>query len=233
MKFVADKLSYFPDPRFAGEEGVVLIGDEISSEILLEAYSFGIFPWPYESLPLWCSPDPRGVLDFDDVHISRTLKKAMSQTDYQITYNKCFSRVIEACAKAPRPEKEGTWIISPLIKAYKKFHHEGYVHSVECWVGDELVGGLYGVYVAGIFSGESMFYRQNNASKYCLVHLIEKLKSMGCTWMDIQMVTENLKALGGKYISREKYLNRVQVSRTRGSFVEFSLESRRKYDSSS
>ena len=211
----AKKRLHFPDPhKFTDVSGVIGIGDEMNSEILLEAYSFGIFPWPEPHLPiLWFSPDPRGIIEFKDLHISRSLKKALSKDPYKITYNTCFSRVIENCAKATRPNETGTWITEYMIKNYKKFHEEGYAHSVECWINGELAGGLYGVYVAGVFSGESMFHKKDNASKYCLLNLIKKLKSMGDTWMDIQMVTENLKHFGGKYISRKSYLEKLEISR--------------------
>ena len=213
-RLMAEELSYFPDPRWADREGVVLVSDELSTDILLEAYSFGIFPWPHPSYPiLWFSPDPRGVLDFSEFHIGRSLKKAMSRDNYEITYNRCFSRVIEVCARTPRSQEEGTWITDPMIRAYKRFHEEGYAHSVECWMDGELVGGIYGVYVANVFSGESMFHLKPNASKYCLVHLVEKLKSMGGQWMDIQMVTENLKAFGGKSISRKDYITRLEAAK--------------------
>ena len=214
MSLTAKKLSYFPPPHLANQQGLVFVSDEISTEILLEAYSFGIFPWPKPGLPIpWISPDPRGVLDFEDLHIPRSLKKSMSKTNYQITENSCFLQVIKACAKTPRPRQKDTWITNQIIKKYQQFHKDGHAHSVECWMEDRLVGGLYGVYVAGVFSGESMFHWESNTSKYCLIHLIEKLKSMGHTWMDIQMVTESLSTFGGKYIPRKIYLDRLKVLR--------------------
>lgn len=222
MKFAAERLYHFPDPRLANEDEILLISNEVNTELLFEAYSFGIFPWPYKSLPiLWFSPDPRGVLDFHDLHLPRSLKKAMGKVHYKITYNQCFSHVIEACSRIPRIGQKGSWITEQMIRSYKQFHKEGYAHSVECWMESELVGGLYGIYVAGVFSGESMFYRRDNTSKYCLIHLVEKLKSMGHTWMDIQMVTENLKVLGGKYIPRDIYLNRMKTLKESWSFTKF------------
>ena len=210
----AQKRHHFPDPEIADESGIVSTDREMNSEILLEAYSFGIFPWPTPHFPiLWFSPDPRGVLEFKDLHISKSLKKAMAKTQYEITYNTCFSRIIENCAKVHRPNEEGSWISESMIKNYTKLHEEGLAHSVECWMKGKLVGGVYGVYIAGVFSGESMFYHRDNASKYCLVHLIEKLESEGHTWMDIQMVTDVLKNFGGKYIPRKSYLKMLEISK--------------------
>lgn len=203
-------VSRFPDPRTAGEEGLLCIGGDLSVETLKEAYHVGIFPWPQEGLPLlWFSPPQRGVLDFDEVHWPRRFLRELKNQKYTVTFNQAFSQVIEECAKVPRSHETGTWILPEMQKAYIRFHGSGYAHSVECWDGDELVGGLYGVYVDGVFSGESMFYKVDNASKRCLYALIEKLKSSGIQWLDIQMVTPVLKTFGGKYISRDEFLMRV------------------------
>lgn len=118
--------------------------------------------------------------------------------------------VLEACAKQNRPGQEGTWITPSLIPAYTKFHEEGYAHSIECWRENELVGGLYGVYVKGVFSGESMFHSESNASKLCLVEMALKLKSLGLSWMDIQMITPVTEHLGGHYIPRRDFLLRLE-----------------------
>ena len=194
------------------DDGLVYIGDELSSKILLEAYSFGIFPWPYEESPiLWFSPNPRGVLDFGDFHVSRSLQKVIRQRHFEIRVNTAFDKVIESCAAIKRKGESGTWITEHMINNYKQFHRDGYAHSIECWQNEKLVGAVYGVYVAGIFSGESMFFTVDNASKVALVKLIEILKQKGCEWMDIQMVTDNLKKMGGKYISRKEFLQRVDL----------------------
>ncbi|MCB0341721.1 MAG: leucyl/phenylalanyl-tRNA--protein transferase [Pseudobdellovibrionaceae bacterium] len=211
MKLFSEKRRHFPDPRLANRDGIVAIGDHLDTEILLEAYSFGIFPWPHEEYPLlWFSPDPRGVLDFADLKIPRSLAKKRKKQNLKVTTNRAFESVIRACAHSHRPGQDGTWITEPMIRAYIEFHRAGYAHSVEAWIDDQLVGGVYGVYVAGVFSGESMFYTESDASKICLLHIIDNLQSQGLSWMDIQMVTPNLEALGGKYIDREDYLDRVE-----------------------
>lgn len=225
-KLYAEKRRYFPDPAQFTIDGIVAMSDDVNSETLFEAYSFGIFPWPHPELPcLWFCPDERGVLDFSDLHISRSLEKFLRKTRFQVTFNKAFDDVIEECSRAPRAgQPQGSWITPPMMKAYKKFHKEGYAHSVECWLGDRLVGGLYGVYVGGVFSGESMFYKESQASKFCLVKLVEALERNGLAWMDIQMVTSVTESLGGRYISKASFLERVE--RAHGQACELKLGSR-------
>ncbi|MGE0529130.1 MAG: leucyl/phenylalanyl-tRNA--protein transferase [Bdellovibrionales bacterium] len=224
--YVSERTS-FPDPRHTLAEGIVDVSDDLRVERLLEAYSFGIFPWPHEDLPtLWYSPDERGVLDFNEFHIPRSLAKVSRKAPWTCTFNRDFSSVIEACASIRRPHQRGTWISRKLVRAYLDFHRAGYAHSVEVWDGTELVGGLYGVYVAGVFSGESMFFRVPNASKFALVQLVEFLRANGLTWMDIQMVTPLLQTFGGKYISRQSYLDRLTVARAAAKYIEFSSHAR-------
>ena len=205
------------DPSLALSEGVVAISDEIDTDLLFEAYSFGIFPWPHNERDplLWFCPPRRGVLDFSNLHVPRSLEKARRNCTWQLTFNKAFDQVIAECAEAERPDQAGTWITPRMEVAYREFHQQGYAHSVECWDGEQLVGGLYGVYVAGVFSGESMFYRQPNASKFCLLHIIERLKKNGLSWMDIQMLTPHMEAMGATAITRKAYLERLSESKRR------------------
>lgn len=204
----------FPDPWLLPEEsdGLIYIGGNLHVETLVQAYSAGIFPWPLEEIyPLfWFCPEPRGVLDFNDLHIPKSLEKLRKKGKYHFSFNKNFRGVMEECAKQPRPGQEGTWIIPQMFPAYEEFHNKGYAHSIECWEGERLVGGLYGVYVKGVFSGESMFHLEPNASKLCLVEIALKLRSLGLKWMDIQMLTPVTQALGGHYISRRDFLLRLR-----------------------
>lgn len=221
--------SRFPDPREADDDGLLCYGGDLEIETLLDAYSHGVFPWPQEGLPLlWFSPMERGVLDFSEVHWPRRFLRELRSRPMKITFDQDFSAVIKECASVPRkpsgqpteksPENAaesnaGTWILPQMQDAYRDLHRMGYAHSVECW--DEqgrLVGGLYGVHVAGVFSGESMFHHVDGASKRCLFSLIEKLSGAGLTWIDIQMVTPVLKSFGGKYISRDEFLNRLDLA---------------------
>ena len=224
VKLFAPKLRSFPDPHHTLEEGIVDLSDDVRVERLLEAYSFGIFPWPHEDLPtLWFCPEERGVIDFADLHIPTSLRKFMAKNPFEVTLNRAFDAVIEACARVPRPMQKGTWITPRLLKAYKDFHRAGYAHSVEVWSKGELAGGLYGVYVAGVFCGESMFFAKDNASKVALITLIEFLRARGLMWMDIQMVTPAMQAFGGKYISREDFLKRIELSKPLAKYIEFKL----------
>lgn len=212
---MSTEINIFPDPRyFPGIDGIVYVGADLESKTLLQAYRLGIFPWPVEGYPLlWHCPDPRGVLDFDQLHIPRSLARILKRNPYTFTFNRAFSQVIESCAQQSRKGQTGTWILPSFIPSYTRFHRAGFAHSVECWNGDRLVGGLYGVYVSGVFSGESMFHSEPNTSKLCLIKLVERLKSLGLSWMDIQMVTPVTKHLGGRYIPRLEFLSRLEFLR--------------------
>jgi leucyl/phenylalanyl-tRNA--protein transferase len=205
----------FPDPWLLPVEsdGLIYIGGNLAVDTLVQAYSLGIFPWPLEeAYPLfWFCPEPRGVIDFSELHVPRSLQKLRRKKEYRITFNQAFSRVMEECAKQPRPGQEGTWIVPTLLPAYEEFHKEGYAHSVEVWRGDSLVGGLYGVCVKGVFSGESMFHLEPNTSKIALIEMAEKLRSLGLEWMDIQMITPVTENVGGHYITRRDFLARLRA----------------------
>lgn len=222
MKLFAEQRTTFADPRHSLEGGIVDLSDDLRVERLLEAYSFGIFPWPQEDLPtLWFSPPTRGILEFHQFHVPRSLRKLVSSDLFQYSFNRRFSDVIEACARLRRPGQHGTWITDKLVAAYIDFNQAGYAHSLEVWQDEQLVGGLYGVYVGGIFCGESMFHTQANASKFGLVKLVEFLGAEGLTWIDIQMVTPALAHFGGKYISRDEYLKRLEMAKTKARPISF------------
>ncbi len=210
--------SFFPDPRQSTEEGLVAVGGNLSPEILLDAYQNGIFPWPQEGAPmLWFSPDPRGVLDFSELHIPRSLRKWRRQhSDWQLKINTDFAAIIHHCQQQPRPGQDGTWILPEVESAYRFLQQmeNSPILSVSCYENGILIGGIYGLLTKmrtgqTVFSGESMFYLKDNASKICLWFLVEHLQSLGHTWMDIQMVTSVSEVIGGKYISREDFLDRI------------------------
>jgi leucyl/phenylalanyl-tRNA--protein transferase len=217
----------FPDPWLLPEEsdGLIYIGGNLAVETLILAYSQGIFPWPLEeAYPLfWFCPEPRGVLDFDDLHVPKSLAKLLRKNEFRVTFNQAFPRVIEECAKQPRPGQEGTWIVPAILPAYEAFHREGYAHSVEVWRGDALVGGLYGVSVQGVFSGESMFHLEPNTSKLALLAMAEKLRELGLKWMDIQMLTPVTELLGGHYISRRDFLVRLRAEHAKGAPAKLTI----------
>jgi len=200
----------FPDPRVLPEasDGLLYVGGNLEPNTLLHAYGAGIFPWPLEKeYPLfWFCPQPRGILEFSQLHIPKSLEKIRKKNLYHFTYNQEFRKVMEECAKQPRPGQDGTWIIPEMLPAYERFHQLGHAHSIECWRENSLVGGLYGVYVKGVFSGESMFHLEDNVSKLCLIEMVESLKKNGLTWMDIQMLTPVTEAIGGSYLNRTEFL---------------------------
>lgn len=203
----------FPDPKEAGPDGLLAVGGDLHPISLMNAYRQGIFPWPIEEGEplLWFSPPERGVLDFSEIHIPKSLKKFLKKNSFRISFDEAFDQVIEACASG-RP----TWITNELTEAYKVFHREGHAHSVEVWDGDELVGGLYGVESDGSFTGESMFHLRPNTSKLALLKLAEHLQTRGLHWMDIQVMTPHMKALGAKLIPRKEFLNRLVLTRSQG-----------------
>lgn len=210
----------FPDPRLAEEDGLLCWGGELNPETLFEAYSKGIFPWPQEGYPLlWFSPEQRGIIDFSDFHISKRLARDLKRAEFEVSFDQEFEQVISHCQKIKRPNEKGTWITKDILSAYLKFHSAGYVHSVECWKDKRLVGGLYGVFVGGVFSGESMFHLLDDASKFCLIQLVELLKTKSLTWIDTQMVTPLVKNFGGKYIDRDNFLKRHQEANKKLNWV--------------
>ena len=200
----------FPDPRHANAKGLVAIGGDLSVERLLLAYRNGIFPWTVSPISWW-SPDPRAILELDKLHIGESLRKVLRKEMFQVTVDTAFNQVIQNCA-ARAPGRDDTWITEEFIEAYTRLHKGGHAHSVECWQNGELAGGIYGVAVGGLFAGESMFHRADNASKIALWRLVEQLKQSGFALFDIQMVTEATKPFGAREISRAEYLQRLALA---------------------
>lgn len=218
------QLRTFPPPEMTLTEGILDVSDDLRVERLLEAYSFGIFPWPHPGLPtVWYCPEERGILDFRNYHVPKSLKKFMARSKWTYSFNRAFNEVVQECAVQPRPGQMGTWITRKMVKAYRDFHKAGYAHSLEVWDGEDLIGGLYGVYVGGLFCGESMFHRKANASKCALVKLVEYLNGKGLDWMDIQMVTPLSAMFGGKYISRNEFLRRLRECHRNARTLDFEL----------
>jgi leucyl/phenylalanyl-tRNA--protein transferase len=201
----------FPDPRRTAYGGIVAIGGSLNAANLLRAYREGIFPWPIDNWPLtWFCPEERAILEFCDLHVPRRLARMKRRAPFRFTIDQDFRSVIVACAKAKRTGEDGTWITPEMIRAYCELHRSGHAHSVEAWDGERLVGGLYGVDAGGAFAGESMFFLCPNASKLALLHLIEHLTTRGLDWIDIQVMTPHMEALGAKIISRDQYLEKLK-----------------------
>lgn len=201
----------FPPPELAEPSGLLAIGGDLSVERLVLAYRTGIFPWYGPEQPiLWWSPDPRMVLEVDELHVGRSLRKRVRRGDYRITLDTAFRAVVEACAATPRPGQEGTWIVDEMIEAYVALHEAGVAHSVEAWRDGRLVGGLYGVSVGATFAGESMFARASDASKVAFVHLVRQLERWGIRMVDAQMHTEHLARFGAHEVPRAWFLEQLQ-----------------------
>jgi leucyl/phenylalanyl-tRNA--protein transferase len=206
-------LIHFPDPGSASVDGIVAFGGSLSTTNLVRAYRRGIFPWPIdENLLPWCCPEERAILEFKDLYIPRRLARLKRQMPFRFTIDQAFGEVIAACAKVKRKGESGTWITAQMMRAYCELYKKGYAHSVEAWEGNTLVGGLYGVDAGGAFSGESMFCYRSNASKLALLYLIEHLQKRGLDWIDIQMITPHMEALGAKSIDRSEFLQKLSLA---------------------
>jgi leucyl/phenylalanyl-tRNA--protein transferase len=192
--------------------GLLCAGGDLSPGRLLDAYRHGIFPWYSEGDPiLWWSPDPRMVLFPGELKVSRSLRKTLKRGEFAIRFDTAFREVIEACA-APRDGHGGTWIVPEMIEAYVRLHELGHVHSVEAWKDGVLAGGLYGMALAPVFFGESMFSRMADASKVALVHLVERLRAGGFRLIDCQQATAHLASLGAREIPRAEFSRLLEES---------------------
>ncbi|ACO78996.1 leucyl/phenylalanyl-tRNA--protein transferase [Azotobacter vinelandii CA] len=201
-----DSLSFPPLERALHQpNGLLAVGGDLSAERLIQAYRHGCFPWYQAGQPiLWWSPDPRTVLFPRELHVSRSLRKVLRQERFQVSFDRDFAAVIQACA-GPRDYADGTWITPEMRKAYQELHHRGIAHSVEVWQNGVLVGGLYGLAIGQLFFGESMFSHADNASKVGFATLVERLERWGFVLIDCQMPTQHLQSLGARSIPRTEF----------------------------
>lgn len=203
----------FPDVDVADEHGVVGLGADLEPGTLLQAYRSGLFPMPlHQHGPMaWWSPDPRGVVPLDGLVVSRSLRRACAR--YEVRVDTAFAQVVEACAD---PKRTGSWISAEIRAAYGALHELGWAHSVEAWDAEGLAGGLYGVAVDGLFAGESMFHRRDDASKVALVGLVDLLRVDGdpARLLDVQWTTEHLASLGALDVTRPAYLDLLAAARS-------------------
>lgn len=212
----------FPPLESAAEDGLLAVGGTLDLSYLVSAYYQGVFPWPANDRDpvLWFSPKERGILFFDELRINRTTEKFLKKQTYRISVNESFKQVIENCANMKRSNgKSGTWITGQMIEAYQELHREGFAHSVEVWESDLLIGGIYGVCVAGVFSAESMFSIRSNASKLAFINLVEWLRLKEFSWMDVQMITPVVASLGGRLVSQKEYSALLQSAHVRIGFI--------------
>ena len=207
-------INQFPLVESADNDGLVAIGGDLETDSLLLAYSQGIFPWPIsKEYPLaWFSPDPRGILIFDKLHLSKSLRKFLKKNPYEVRFNTNFEAVIMNCARVKRNNQSSTWITEDIINSYIELHKLGFSYSIETYLDERLVGGVYGVCINRFYSGESMFHLEDNASKVALVSLLYMLKQRDIGWLDTQMVTPVVESLGGIEIPRKIFLQMLEVS---------------------
>ena len=204
---MGDDFSLFPDPKKARRDGLIATGGDLSIPRLLLAYRSGIFPWTADPITWW-SPNPRAIFNLSDFHIPRSLARTLRRGDFRVTFDEAFSEVIRNC-RLIHSQKQESWIAPGFVTAYTELHRAGHAHSVECWKGDRLVGGVYGVAVGGLFAGESMFHNETDASKVALVHLFKHLRRLGYVLFDTQMLTPVTKSLGAIEVTRDDYLKRL------------------------
>lgn len=210
-----DDAELFPNPNWSEPSGILAIGGDLSLERLLHAYQHGIFPWynPGDPILWWC-PDPRFVLFPQELVVHKSLRSYFNQRKFKVSYDKCFREVISACRSTERKGQEGpSWITDEMLEAYCTMHEKGYAHSVEVWMGEELVGGLYGLAIGKVFFGESMFARVSNASKVGFVTLVKALQSRGYWLIDCQQETAHLGSLGARGIPRDEFLQWMDRNR--------------------
>lgn len=214
---LANDSVWFPSPEFAlrDPDGLLAVGGDLHPTRLIEAYRNGIFPWYSATDPiLWWSPDPRTVFTPGSLHISRSMQRFLKRTSLHVTLNKAFEQVIQACAKVHELADRGVWIHPEMQKAYTQLHQLGYAHSVEVWVENQLVGGLYGVNIGNVFCAESMFHTVTNASKTALLVFAEIFFAAGGQLIDAQIRNEHTASLGAHDISRQRYLNKLHTQNT-------------------
>jgi leucyl/phenylalanyl-tRNA---protein transferase len=203
----------FPSPHLAEPDGLLAIGGDLSPERLLQAYAQGIFPWFSKKDPiLWWSPDPRFVLFPPALKVSRSMHKILRDGIFEVSVDRDFRAVIQACQGIPREGQRGTWITPGMLEAYCQLHDQGYAHSIEVWQEGALVGGLYGISLGRSFFGESMFARVSNASKAGFIYLVHELERIGFDLIDCQVHTAHLESLGAVLIPRSTFLETLQNS---------------------
>lgn len=204
MIWLTDKID-FPDYEFTTKDGIIALGGDLSEERLIYAYKNGIFPWFSEGDPIvWYCPFERMVLFPDEINVSKSMRKIINKNEFVITENKAFDQVIYNCKSIDRSDGFGTWITDDMEQAYINLHKKGIAKSIEIWLNDELVGGLYGLEINTVFCGESMFSKVSNASKLAFIYLV---KSQQYKLIDCQIYNDHLASLGAREIDRNTFLS--------------------------
>ena len=202
----------FPPTDAAGPDGVLLVGGSLAPDWMLEAYRRGIFPMPItverRRMIAWLAPDPRGIIELDQLHVSRRLARRLRRGEFQFTCDRHFADVVEGCA-SPRGLDDDCWLTLAMQNAYVTLHQLGHAHSVEVWQDGWLVGGLFGVTIGGLFAGESMFHRTTDASKAALAFLVQHLRTRSYTLLDVQWTNDHTRSLGAIDVPRTEYAARL------------------------
>ena len=205
--------SRFPDPNTLPGDAPFAYGANYDPDVLVDAYAHGIFPWPYDDGEVyWWSPDPRSVIPVDELYVSRSLRRTVRRAGWRCSVDEAFDEVMRACAE---PRDTGSWITDDYRAGYARLHRLGVAHSVEVWEGSQLVGGLYGVVIGAVFTGESMFHRRTDASKVALVHLRDHMTARSLELIDCQLPTDHLTSMGAVTIPRSEFLDRLTALRDR------------------
>ncbi|MDR2697860.1 MAG: leucyl/phenylalanyl-tRNA--protein transferase [Holophagales bacterium] len=209
--YLLSSSTVFPDPEEAEPNGLLAVGGDLSVKRLVQAYAHGIFPWFGLGEPvLWWSPPERAVFLPEQEHFSKRTMRALKRIPFEIRMDTAFKQVINCCSEAPRKGQEGTWITHEMIKAYTDLHHAGYAHSIETYLDNRLIGGLYGISLGSAFFGESMFNLVDYASRAAFAALCEKVWNWGFHFIDGQLPNENLNSLGAKTMPRRVFLERLE-----------------------
>jgi leucyl/phenylalanyl-tRNA--protein transferase len=202
---------WFPPVTEAMEDGLLAMGGDVSVERLLLAYRNGIFPWYDSDIPLWWSPDPRFVLFPGNLKVSKSMEVLIRKNHFRFSFNTAFPQVIRNCKELQRKGQDGTWITDELEVSVNKLHQMGYAHSAEAWLGDELVGGLYGIRMGRLFFGESMFSKQSNASKFAFIKYVRQLEEENVYLVDCQVYTAHLESLGAEMMERVSFIRAIKT----------------------
>lgn len=194
----------FPHPNTADEHGCLAVSRDMNATMLVEAYSRGIFPWTDNPVG-WFSPDPRAIWDLQNPRFSRRLLRLVRQKRFVVSFDQAFAQVLKSCVES----HENCWITPRFVREYQRLHELGLAHSVEVWENGALVGGLYGIQIGGLFTGESMFSQVSNASKVAFVYLVERLTKMSVQVLDFQVLSPHTESLGAFEIPRVEFLERI------------------------
>lgn len=207
--YALDNRLWFPPADQAMDDGLLAMGGDMHTERLLLAYRKGIFPWYDGDTPLWWSPDPRFVLYPQRLKISKSMQALLRKQAFRFSVNQAFTQVIRSCKELQRRGQDGTWITDELESSFITLHQMGHAHSAEAWLGEELVGGLYGIRMGKLFFGESMFSKVSNASKYAFISYVKKLADEEVQLIDCQVYTEHLESLGAEMIPRKDFMELI------------------------